>query len=583
MLKKTIISGFYFVLLTNILQVYGCGDGSGPVLAIEGTPVEITADIDDATVLSNVYSNPDAPDYLVNKLLFVRSNLTVEPGVRIAFTADSGLTVSTTGSIKAVGTSAEPCVFTGEQAVKGFWRGLNILSNDTNNELVYCVVEYGGGKGFDGADLRTNIMVANSGRLKMENSISRSSAGYGIYTRGQSAVLDGFANNILTTNEAPAMTFINHYHYFDSGSDYTGNTKDYIDSDWSSNPTSDDVTWQALNVPYRMAPNIEKISSAITIEAGAQFLGQSGGGLSVDSNGSLNAVGSSDKKISFSGEQNTSGYWRGIRFLSNNTNNELTHVIIADGGEAGFDGANLKTNIMVSGSGRLKMTNTTSRNSGGYGLYTRALNAQLADFENNTITENEAPVMTIINHYQYFDSGSDFTGNTKDYIDSEWSSNPVDQDATWMALNVPYRLASNIEKIEAAITIEPGARFIGQFSSGISVTNGGTLKIVGTSEKPITFKGEQNVVGYWRGLRYNTKSDNNLIAYTIVSNGGEQGFDGGDRRANIEVLRNASLTMNNSTSSNSGGYGLGILNGGSFTESGNTYTGNTSGDVYTYP
>jgi len=247
----------------------------------------------------------------------------------------------------------------------------------------------------------SNLIIDDSGRVKIANSSFINSDGYGIYTRTLEATLATFENNTITGNDAPIMTRVNHYHYFDDKSDYTDNDNDYIDSYWSNTETSEDVTWQALNVPYRMAANVEYLESDIVISAGANFIGQPNGGIRVIDGGSLHAVGTSSNKITFSGEQDLDGYWKGISFESNDDDNELTYVEISNGGEEGFDGANLKTNIMLDDNARVTITNTTSTKSGGYGLYTRTLEANLPDFSNNEFTDNVAPIMTRINHYHY--------------------------------------------------------------------------------------------------------------------------------------------------------------------------------------
>ncbi|TRX62567.1 hypothetical protein FNH22_00280 [Fulvivirga sp. M361] len=544
-------------------------------------PEEIGGTISTNTTLVNRIASPLLPDYIASSDVLVNAVLTIQPGVRIVFADDEGLSVSPSGSLVAVGTSAEGIVFTGVQSTKGFWKGIELESNAAQNEMTYCTVEFGGSSGFDGANLLSNLMVQQSGKVKITNSDFTNGSGYGLYTRSLESALPDFANNTFTANEAPVMTRINHYHYFDAGSDYTGNADDYIDSYWSNQNTSENVMWNALNVPYRMANNVEQIESDIAIAAGAEFLGQTNGGIEVVAGGSLKAVGTAVNTIDFSGEQNVRGYWKGIVFESNTTDNELTYVNISNGGEEGFDGANLKSNIMVDNSGRVKVTNTTSTMSGGYGLYTRTLEASLPEFADNTFTNNVAPVMTRINHYHYFDGNSSYTGNDDDYIDSYWSNSDVTTNVTWNALNVPYRMANNVEDIDADVTVEAGTNFIGQPNGGIRVTANGSLNADGTASAPITFAGEQDVVGYWKGLRFLSNNASNVLDNVVVSNGGEEGFDGANRKANIEIANGGLLTITNSELSKSGGNGIRVQSGGNLTQSGLTFTGNAAMDILT--
>ncbi len=577
------VAGSYTALLTATHTATGTTATDEAIIEVNAAsgPVEIYGTISADSTLANIVTDANMPDYYVSKSdLVVDANLTVEPGVMIIFASDKGIRVTVNGSMNATGTASDSIIFTGEQETTGFWAGLDFQSNNTGNTLSYCRVSYGGSSGFDGANLKANVMVEDAGRLVMTNTLLRNSADYGLYVRDLNSTLVGFANNVITRNNMPVNALINHYQYFDSNSDYTGNTKDFIDADWSNTETSQDATWQALNVPYRLAANIEKIGSAITIEPGAEFIGQSNSGIWITANGSLNAVGTANDMIVFRGEQDIKGYWRGLRFESNNTMNELTYVSIANGGEKGFDGANLKTNIMVEDAGRLVMTNSISKNARGYGLYTRDLESNLSGFANNTLTGNDYPVMTRLNHYHYFDSGSDYSGNGKDFIDSYWSNSTTTIDATWQALNVPYRLANNREEIGSAIVVEAGAVFLGQPGSGITIS--GSLQAQGTSSSRIVFKGEQDVTGYWRGLRYTSNNAANTMDFVSIANGGEKGFDGGNRKANIEVSASGIFTITNSAINKSGGYGIGVQAGGSLTQSGNTFSGNLQGDMINY-
>ncbi|MBN9682020.1 MULTISPECIES: hypothetical protein [unclassified Corallococcus] len=54
--------------------------------------------------------------------------LTVEPGVRLQFEAESGLRITETGSLVARGTAEAPIVFTGRTETPGYWKGISILS-----------------------------------------------------------------------------------------------------------------------------------------------------------------------------------------------------------------------------------------------------------------------------------------------------------------------------------------------------------------------------------------------------------------------------------------------------------------------
>ncbi|MBB3699403.1 PKD domain-containing protein [Flammeovirga yaeyamensis] len=571
-----------YILRLNAINSSGANDSDEISIVVESgtnSPEEIGGVLNSDRTLTNRIEDPTLPDYIASSDVILQANLTIEAGVKIVFVSESGIDVTSSAYLKAIGTAQEPIILTGVNQLVGAWKGLNIQSNNSNNILDYVEIDYAGQKGFDGANHKTNIMINDQSSISISNSKLTNGGGYGLYLREKTSNLTIFSNNIITLNATAVSAQFHHFHFFDETSDYTGNTNDYIEGMWSATHSDEDMTWNAINVPYKLAENIEVIESDIIIAAGTTIIGSNESGLQILAGGSLNAVGTASDIIIFRGEESLSGKWRGLSFHSNSTNNELTYVEISDAGQKGFDGGNEKANIMVDGDGRLKMTHTKSYNSAGYGLFTRTLTSVLVDFADNTLTENFAPVMTQVNHYHYFDNGSDYTGNTKDYIDSYWSGDETTINATWQALNVPYLLCDNIEYLASDINVDAGAVFHGRQESGIQVQEDGSLKTNGTSTDEIIFQGDQDVNGYWRGLRYLSNSSNNVIMHTIIKNGGQKGFDGGNRKANIEVGTSASLTIENSSISKSGDAGIRVQNGGQLSSTRNSFSGNTGVDI----
>ncbi len=107
---------------------------------------------------------------------------------------------------------------------------------------------------------------------------------------------------------------------------------------------------------------------------------------------------------------------------------------------------------------------------------------------------------------------------------------------TWVA-DKPYLIYNNVAiKEDATLTIEAGARIHFHNESAMWVV--GTLNVMGTAEKPVTFQGDrleewyENAPGQWYGIlhvddkMYRTggihffaKSKNNIIDHAIIKNG----------------------------------------------------------------
>jgi hypothetical protein len=84
-------------------------------------------------------------EYLLNGVT-VSAQLTIEPGARLVFASGEEMTVDAAGALSAVGTQAEPIVFTGVEQTPGYWGGLRYYqSNSAFNRLELVTIEYGGG------------------------------------------------------------------------------------------------------------------------------------------------------------------------------------------------------------------------------------------------------------------------------------------------------------------------------------------------------------------------------------------------------------------------------------------------------
>ncbi|CAM3169175.1 hypothetical protein G4177_26335 [Corallococcus sp. ZKHCc1 1396] len=119
--------------------------------------------------------------------------LTIDPGVRLQFEAQSGLRIEQDGSLVARGTAAEPIVFTGRTETTGFWKGLSFRSSSGNNVIAFAQVSHGGSDtfccdAFTGAgDIVANISVGGAvdssglGRLQLTDTVISGSPAYGVF------------------------------------------------------------------------------------------------------------------------------------------------------------------------------------------------------------------------------------------------------------------------------------------------------------------------------------------------------------------------------------------------------------------
>lgn len=138
-------------------------------------------------------------DYLVSSYYNVDARLVIAPGARLVFQQDTGMTIRTTGRLTAVGTAAQPILFTGEEARAGFWAGFGFNDSDfIENGLEWVTVEYGGGGGAG------NLWVSGSSLAEVTNCTFQHSSTWGVWVGSNATVNEGiehvetantFANN----------------------------------------------------------------------------------------------------------------------------------------------------------------------------------------------------------------------------------------------------------------------------------------------------------------------------------------------------------------------------------------------------
>jgi hypothetical protein len=152
-------------------------------------------------ISSNTTWNPSSSPYIIANDIIVESGvvLTVEPGVDARFDGNYSLTVY--GTLRALGTAANPIVFTSNKAQPspGDWNTIGFVAaqNETMS-LANMVVEYA----------KNGITVQSVGMTQIESSRIRNNSASGIYVVGKSnltmrsSVVELNANGVLTSGES---------------------------------------------------------------------------------------------------------------------------------------------------------------------------------------------------------------------------------------------------------------------------------------------------------------------------------------------------------------------------------------------
>jgi hypothetical protein len=535
------------------------GDSSPDPPAASVSPSDCEPETIDADIESDTtWSTGECPRVALDGNIRVLNGatLTIEPGVEVVGRSGSKLTIKSEGTLQSNGEAGNPVLFYGDSQTKGYWETIEIESSN-DNRLSWTVVRDAGGGNW------ANVWVQGSGRLTVENSTFANSATWGLVVE-DGATLPSYSNNRSTANETAALrvatTLLGS---LDAESIHTGNDGD----DWIEVPAADvesDATWPAPDVPYYFDGN-HRLFSAVSVDPGAQVRFSAGSKLTVKSEGSLTAEGTSDAPIAFTGADGTPGYWETIEFESNNADNVLRYVEVADAGGGNW------ANVWVQGSGRLTVENSTFANSATWGLVVED-GATLPSFASNTFSGNGTAALRVATTLLgSLDAASTYAdGNENDWI--EVPSADVESDATWPAPDAPYYFDGN-HRLFSAVSVDPGATF--QFSSGskLTVKSEGSLNAEGTSDAPIAFTGADGTPGYWETIEFESNNSDNVFRNAEVADAG------GGNWANVWVQGSARLTLESSTLRNSATFGIVVEDGAAFDGSGNVYQNNGEGGI----
>ncbi|PSR03486.1 MAG: hypothetical protein BRD50_05825, partial [Bacteroidetes bacterium SW_11_45_7] len=322
----------------------------------------------------------------------VNAGLTIEEGVTLSLCSGAEIRVNKGSYLQASGTSAKPITIQGEVDTKGFWKVIEINSNNPKNVLENVQLSNGGGDSF-----WNNAMVFvnnnNNAQLKVTNTTFSQSKGYGLYAQ-DGTELNNFSNNTFSNNGKEGLRITaDLIDFLDTETTYNNNNdKPYILVN-DNGSIEKNQTWRNTSSPYLIKGDVD-VNAQVTVQAGTNVRMGSGSEIHVNQGAAFNAEGTSSDKITFKGKTETGGFWRVIEINSNNPENVFRNVEFHHGGSDDFwDHSTIYVNDNNNGS--LDMKNSTIRQSGGWGMYVQS-NANVTPSDStsmvsqNTFTNNGA-------------------------------------------------------------------------------------------------------------------------------------------------------------------------------------------------
>ena len=362
------------------------------VKASVAEPLAITANISVKTTLIDRIANPDLPDYIVTKSIDVTHELTIDPGVVVAFERDVRMSVNDNGGLLiAQGEPTNKIKFVGVQKTKGYWVGIALHSGSNANVVEFAEVSHAGSRPISGTTKAAFfISGVNRAQMAFKHTAFADNDGYGLYVY-EGGILGEFLENSFRNNtEAGILLDAANVEKLDYLSSFKGNNgRNVVEVSPSALKGTSEIVWAGFadKAPYRLSGvfSVErgwKINPGVTIEMNRDAV--------IQINKSyISAIGTTKDKVIFTSADGSAAHWRGIISYSNDTKNQLENVEVRNGGSIALVSGK-KANIALWGTNAtMTIKNSKISGSGGYGIfvgYGTTANADLATantFETN--------------------------------------------------------------------------------------------------------------------------------------------------------------------------------------------------------
>lgn len=346
-------------------------------------------------------------------------------------------------------------------------------------------------------------------------------------------------------------------------------------------PTSIDTATTLKAGCYEPANDVS-VNAALVLSPGVTILMPSNTSITVDTGGSLSAVGDPSNGITIEGDGSLAP-WGDLNFYTSSPANVLSYVTVSGGGSQN-DGE-----VFVGSTASVSISHAKIENSAAYGVYVADDGLPFPAFASNRITLNTLGAMRIpASVMPSLDPASDYSGNSDDVVAVDGATNVTPMPGhsgalTWPALNVPYAVKSGFT-VYTDVVVADGVTM--RFDAGEALTvdtnasSSGSLKAVGGT-KGIVFEGDKNN-DPWGDINFYTSSPNNVLSNVTVNYGGSPG-DG-----DVFIGSGAAAQVLHSRLENSQGFG--ICNHGTLTtflppdtSDTNTYLHDPLGSVNTSP
>lgn len=431
--------------------------------------------------------------------LSLGATLELKPCTVVQLDQNASIVLSTGGSIHALGVTGSPVVFTSSKSppAAGDWGGIYIqasAANDSTFENV--IVEYGGA-------YYSPIRVTNGAKASFMNVLVRhTDPGAPAIQLDQGATIAKFVGVSTEDSKVGLQVAANTIGTLGSF------TSDAAEISVQSETLTDDATWKDFGLPYGMSTYFT-INAVLTLSPGVTLKMPSSATIAVNNEGSLQSIGTSEKPVTITSAKKSpdAGDWGYIQVDSTSSNDSvLENTVVEYGG--GYM-------VYVQNGASLGITDSTFQHSNDDGCAVNwVAGSRITDFSGVTFKDTPCPIN--ITFSQVGELG-DFTADA-DSGDVTVQAESLTKAVTWSDHGSAYHLANSMY-VQAAWTIDEGVTIKMPTSGWLEATGGGSIKALGSSDKPITFRSfiDDANDGDWSYLQIaSDAAQSSSFTYTLI-------------------------------------------------------------------
>lgn len=520
------------LVLVSVFAGWGAGCDAGPeveaekpveeVKAVEPTPPPRRATA--TTACPDALETPDLTDRIVKASCGVvrvkkgyrvdAGTLTLEAGVTLAFEPEAELTVGYHHAAKLIveGTRERPVLFTStEKKAAGAWKGLYLYEHADGSRITGLHLEYGG------QGIRGPIYVLAED-VTIDDSEIRDGLDVAVHV-SQKGHLTSFSGNKVERMTAKVNMFLppGSVSAVAPDNQFPEGTVIHV----LAGIVRERVRWSNPGVPYVIGGVIEIAGVADDVEALVEL--SPGTTLRFDEDayinvgyyrpGVLRAEGTADQPIVFtSAVEQVPGAWRGVN-LYKNASATFSHATFEYGSRRADRGV-----LFANSEAALSVQDCLFKDNGG-GVVLQGSDLRISAFARNR-WERSSPALDVsAQAYGLLGEGNEVGPGAQVIVEG----GAIERIARWRDLGVPLEVTSPITvDNQAKLTVDPGValRVRDGFTLSIGEVDGGTLRMEGLAERPITLVGINDRRGTWDAIRMHARSTGNLLQHVRLRNAG---------------------------------------------------------------